>query len=174
MLCSCDKVGIEYSRTWVSALEGERSEALQPYATRSEPSGHALHAVPAAQRAWYTATSSSTTCRCACRACCARCARCVQGVVHRDLKLDNLLLDKAVPDEALCNLDKLLERRPQVKLCDFGTSKVSAVLSHAVHMLRHAKRPPRQCHVVPRCVMPCHAERCCARGLANAAPGGAF
>lgn len=43
--------------------------------------------------------------------------------MHRDLKLQNLLIDKQVPSGMLQDFDKLLERRPQLKLCDFGTSK---------------------------------------------------
>ena len=38
-------------------------------------------------------------------------ARCLQGVCHRDLKLENILLDDCDP--------------PHIKICDFGYSKVS-------------------------------------------------
>ena len=47
---------------------------------------------------------------------------------HRDLKLDNALLDRPVPTLSLACL---LEDLPRLKICDFGDSKVRALLGAA-------------------------------------------
>ena len=45
--------------------------------------------------------------------CCESALLCLQGVANRDLKLENLLLDRNSTDK----------RRPLLKICDFGYSK---------------------------------------------------
>ena len=53
-------------------------------------------------------------------------ARCAQGVCHRDLKLENILLDDCDP--------------PHIKICDFGYSKVSRPLNARAAMAADALR----------------------------------
>ena len=50
----------------------------------------------------------------------------LQGVCHRDLKLENVLLDRPTPLSASLSLDRLLAASPRIKLCDFGMSKARA------------------------------------------------
>ena len=50
-----------------------------------------------------------------------------QGVANRDMKLENLLLDRDGSDGS----------RPLLKICDFGYSKVCAARTHAATHGRH-------------------------------------
>ncbi|GAB4817584.1 hypothetical protein N2152v2_004630 [Parachlorella kessleri] len=49
------------------------------------------------------------------------------GVCHRDLKLENSLLDKPIPETAAFNLATLMSSRPRLKICDFGYSKAADI-----------------------------------------------
>ncbi len=64
----------------------------------------------------------------------------MQGVCHRDLKLENSLLDKPIPETAAFNLATLMSSRPRLKICDFGYSKARGCrwLRSAAHEGLHA------------------------------------
>ncbi len=59
---------------------------------------------------------------------------CVQGVANRDLKLENLLLDR-----------KDTGSRPLLKICDFGYSKVSTALTKCAKLTLLVNGPHMEC-----------------------------
>ncbi len=59
----------------------------------------------------------------------------MQGVANRDLKLENLLLDRDGSDGT----------RPLLKICDFGYSKVHCRTAYRTFAL--CKRNDEQCHM---------------------------
>lgn len=69
---------------------------------------------------------------------------CVQGVANRDLKLENLLLDR-----------KDTGSRPLLKICDFGYSKVLTALTKCAKLTLLANGPHMECcylvHFAARC-----------------------
>ena len=59
---------------------------------------------------------------------------CVQGVANRDLKLENLLLDR-----------KDTGSRPLLKICDFGYSKVPNPLTKCAKLTLLVNGPHMEC-----------------------------
>ena len=63
----------------------------------------------------------------------------VQGVANRDLKLENLLLDR-----------KDTGSRPLLKICDFGYSKVPPALTKSAKLTLLVNGPNMECCYLAR------------------------